>query len=376
METRRYETLDALRGVAAVAVVAYHLSSLRLEPDFVPHGYLAVDFFFVLSGFVVAYAYEGPLRTALSLRAFVVKRLIRLYPLALLGAAMGFVVLLLKWWLFPDKVDPLPRIVLSGVFNGLLLPMFFGGTASRHEIFPGNGPLWTLFFEFIANVLWATIGIRMRSSALLVVAAVSWLALAGFAIHAHTLNVGFEIRTFSAGLARVCFGFPVGVVIYRMRDSLRVPDFCWGPLRWGPLMLSVVLIAVLASPLNADQTGVPWWDLASVSILLPMLVVVGIGQGEAGRIGVFLGMLSYPIYVLHFPILLVVSGLHQTILARWNVHLVVAGSLVVILALVIAAVRLYDEPVRRLLLRVALRHELLRPRYVRPTQPDFAAPDV
>ena len=359
METRRYETLDALRGVAALAVVVFHLSSMKLEPNLVPHGYLAVDFFFVLSGFVVAYAYEEALRTSLSLHAFVIKRLIRLYPLALLGAAMGIALLLLKWRLFPDKVDPLPRIVLSGLFNSLMLPTFFGGPVSHYEIFPGNGPLWTLFFEFVANVLWAWIGIRLRSVTLLMVALGSWLILAMSAVGFHTVNIGFEIHSFGAGVARVCFGFPVGVVVYRLRGSLRVP--AW---RGGPLVLALALLVVLTSPLNADESGIPWWDLASVLIVLPAIVIVGVGQERAGRLGMVLGALSYPIYVLHYPVLLTISGLRQSAMREWNLHLLVAAGLVSIVLLALATLRFYDEPMRRFLSRVAVRHDLFRSRYV------------
>ena len=358
VEARRYETLDGLRGVAAIAVVVFHLNGLKLEPNLVPHGYLAVDFFFVLSGFVVAYAYEEALRTSLSLRAFVIKRIIRLYPLAVLGAAIGFALLLLKWRLYPEKVDPLPRIILSGLLNDLMLPTLFGGPVSHYEIFPGNGPLWTLFFEFLINLLWAWRGIRLRSTTLLAVALCSWVVLAVSAVAFHTVNIGFELHSFGAGMARVCFGFPVGVVIYRLRASLRV--HAW---RGGPAVLGLVLVAVLASPLNADGSGVPWWDLASVLVILPAIVIVGVGQDGAGRIGTLLGALSYPIYVLHAPVLLTVSGLRQSALQGWNIHLLVAAGLVAVILLALTSLRLYDEPVRRYLYAAAIRHNLFRPRY-------------
>src|ERR1700730_18632705 len=141
---KRYEALDALRGVAALSVLAFHLGQVKLEPGLVPHGYLAVDFFFVLSGFVVAHAYEAALRDKLTWRAFAVKRLIRLYPLALLGALAGTAVLLLKWRIFREKADPLSTILASSVLNAFLLPNLFGGVASKSELFPGNGPLWSL----------------------------------------------------------------------------------------------------------------------------------------------------------------------------------------------------------------------------------------
>ena len=240
-----------------------------------------------------------------------------------------------------------------------MLPTVFGGEVSRYAIFPGNGPLWTLFFEFLVNLLWAWIGIRLRSATLLVIALCSWVILAVSAFELHTVNIGFEIHSFGAGLARVCFGFPVGVVVYRLRHSLRAP--AW---RGGPLVLAVALLVVLANPVNAGETGIPWWDLASVLILLPAIVVVGVSQGPAGKLGTLLGALSYPIYVLHVPILLAVSGLRQSVLRQWNPDLMVAAGLLVIVLLALASLRFYDEPVRRFLSRAAARHDLFRPRYV------------
>jgi peptidoglycan/LPS O-acetylase OafA/YrhL len=352
---RRYETLDTLRGIAAIIVVVFHLGQTRMTPDLVPHGYLAVDFFFVLSGFVVATAYEAALRDALSLRAFIAKRLIRLYPLAFLGAMMGLAVLLLKWHSFPSKVDPLPRILVSGAFNALMLPTFFGGAASRHEIFPGNGPLWTLFFEVAVNILWATLGVRLRTRTLAAFITASAATLAALTIHAGTGNLGFDIDTFAGGMARVCFGFPLGVLVYRLNPAFR--PF---PGRWQPVLLGLILIAVLAFPWNADPRGLPWWDLVSVLIILPAIFVLGLRQGGGGVYGRFVGDLSYPIYVLHFPLLLVASGLHQTTLAFVNVHLIATLSFAIVMVLGAVAMRVYDEPARRVLSRAAEQRGLFR----------------
>jgi peptidoglycan/LPS O-acetylase OafA/YrhL len=343
LQTRRYETLDALRGVAALAVVVFHLGQYRLAPQIVPNGLLAVDFFFVLSGFVVAHAYEAALLDWLSPWAFFVKRVIRLYPLALLGAAAGMVVLLLKWHSVPDKVDGLPQILLSGLFNGLMLPTFFGGDVSRHELFPGNGPLWSLFFEMLINVLWACFGVRMRTGTIVAVTLVSGAALMMAGVHFQTLNIGFDIATFWGGLARVCFGFPLGVLIFRLHDRFRIPS-----ISMGSLILGLALIAVFISP--ADR-GVPLWGFVSVLIVLPAIVVLGVGQHSSGRIGALLGALSYPVYVLHFPVLLIASGLHNTALSWLNVHVLASASVLIALLLSWVSLRLYDEPVRRALVR-------------------------
>ena len=302
-----------------------------------------MDFFFVLSGFVVAHAYEGQLLDRLSPWAFFVKRVIRLYPLALVGAAAGMVVLLMKWHSVPDKVDGLPQILLSGLFNGLMLPTFFGGDVSKYELFPGNGPLWSLFFEMFSNVLWACFGVRMRNGALAAITLLSGAALIMAGLHFQTLSIGFDIATFWGGIARVCFGFPLGVLIFRLHHRFHIPS-----ISMGPLFLGLALAAIFAGP--ADR-GVPLWGFVSVLVLLPAIVVLGIGQGSSGRIGAMLGALSYPIYVLHFPVLVIASGLHNSVLSRLNVHVLASVSVTIVLLLSWVSLRFYDEPMRRALVR-------------------------
>jgi len=345
--TKRFETLDALRGVAALAVVLFHFGEVKLSPALVPHGYLAVDFFFVLSGFVVAYAYETELLGQLSWRAFFVRRMIRLYPLACLGAMMGLAVLLMKWHSYPGKVDPLPRILLSGMLNGLLLPTFFGGNPSHHKIFPGNGPLWTLFFELVINLLWACFGPRMKTWGLIVVTLVSAFVLTLLAAHFHTANIGFDIQTFWGGMARVSFGFTLGVVIHRFQGAYHVPARAT-----LPPILGLALLAAFAYP--GTPHSVPVWDLACIFVLLPAVVIIGTAQGSAGRAGRILGELSYPIYVLHFPILLLMSGLHQSVLRKVGLLPLDVFTFTLILILASLANAFYDKPLRALLSRGAL----------------------
>jgi peptidoglycan/LPS O-acetylase OafA/YrhL len=339
---RRYETLDALRGIAALAVVGFHSTA-----SLFPRGYLAVDFFFILSGFVVALAYEGLLQHRLSWGGFFLKRVIRLYPLAFAGALIGFLVLLLKWHSFPGKVDPLPQILVSGILNGVMLPTLFGGAVSRHELFPGNGPLWSLFFELVINLLWARFGVFAKTRTLAAFTLLSGLCLIVMAVHLHTANLGFHVETIGGGMVRVCFGFPLGVVLYRFHAkgwgwSTR---FSWGA-SWP--FLGLILLAVLAFPRNVGAGGVPWFDLIAILMIMPTIVALGVLQkNDAGRIGRFLGELSYPVYVLHYPILLIASGLQQTKLSKVNTNLTSACAVALVLALATIASRFYDEPVRR-----------------------------
>ena len=342
----RYQALDALRGVAALAVVVYHLNEVKISSSLLPGAYLAVDFFFVLSGFVVALAYEKALQSRMTWGSFFIKRMIRLFPLALLGAILGLLVLLLKWHTLPTKVDPLGFILLSGLLNCMLLPMLFGGKPSRHDLFPGDAPLWTIFLEVLINLLWARIGVFLKTWTLATFALLSGACLAVIATHFHTANIGFDVATFWGGMARVCFGFPLGVVIYRLHLKIKIPATAV-----GTVILGIALLAIFALPWNVAAAGVPCRDLISIFILFPTIVVLGAGQGTGGHIGAVVGALSYPIYALHFPVLLIASGLHQTRFAAENTAAIAVCTLVVVLILGAAALRFYDEPFRRFLSR-------------------------
>jgi peptidoglycan/LPS O-acetylase OafA/YrhL len=118
-ESTRYATLDGLRGIAAIAVVIYHLP---IEPKLVPHGYLAVDFFLMLSGFVLALAYSDKLHSGMSFRSFFLKRAIRLYPIAIVGTAIGAAHLLLWHALGQENAPALSEIAKETALNILLIP--------------------------------------------------------------------------------------------------------------------------------------------------------------------------------------------------------------------------------------------------------------
>lgn len=159
---QRFEFLDALRGFAAFCVVFQHLHVVQPNSFGFPNAYLAVDFFFILSGFVLAHAYGARLDAGMGFRGYALRRIIRLYPLAGLGALIGLCVLLLKWSIRPDEVGALSDISLSGALNVMLLPNLFIGTRLHDQIFPVNGPLWTLFFELSVNLIWGAFVPMMR----------------------------------------------------------------------------------------------------------------------------------------------------------------------------------------------------------------------
>lgn len=332
----RLHNLDALRGAAAVFVVIYHLATAKLSITFVPHGYLAVDLFFILSGIVIAHAYSHRLISGMGFFDFVRARIIRLYPLAVSGAALGLAVLLLKYLVSPGKVETLPTILVSSGLNALLLPSFFTTDITKFVAFPGNGPLWSLSFEVIINLVWASCLVKARTSILCAITAISGALYAAAVMNFGNANLGWDSLTYLAGFPRVTFGFLTGVLIHRFRTSNENKAGLTGG------MLCALLAGILLMPHNL------LWDLVSIFILLPLLAYFGSGPSQVKTSGgTFLGDLSYPLYVLHFPILLITSGIKQTM--NQNGH----SPVLVVIALSITAVlswvmlKQFDEPVRK-----------------------------
>ena len=156
-----YEVLDGLRGVAALLVVAFH----TFEPNdygvrfhqIINHGYLAVDFFFLLSGFVVAYAYDDRW-PRMSQWSFYKRRLIRLQPMIVMGSLIGAALFYFqKGAAFPlVAATPVWKMLAVMIFGFTLLPLPTQlDIRGWNEMHPLDGPAWSLFFEYIANLLYA-----------------------------------------------------------------------------------------------------------------------------------------------------------------------------------------------------------------------------
>jgi peptidoglycan/LPS O-acetylase OafA/YrhL len=344
---RRYELLDCLRGEAAVAVVLYHLSVVRLEYHLMPQGYLAVDFFFALSGFVLANAYHSVLSLdRRTISWFLRKRIVRLYPLAFAGVVFGLALLVCKWIFFPQKTDSSAQVWLSAAFNILLLPTFWGGAPSRHLLFPGNGALWSLFFEFIINVVWAFVLVKrtVKELCFLVFASAVFLIWQTYATG--TENLGNESATFLGGLARVSFGFTAGVLIYRLRGRIQAPEIAGA--NWILMACLGGLLAFPASGFFPQQA----YDLICAIGIMPMIVLGAASQNGLGRVGQLAGELSYPLYVLHYPVLLIASGLYQTKLSGVEPHMLSIGAVTTAVVISWLALTLYDQPSRDFLSRL------------------------
>jgi peptidoglycan/LPS O-acetylase OafA/YrhL len=326
----RYRLLDELRGVAAVAVLVFHIGTRGGGPVLLQNGYLAVDFFFMLSGFVLAEAYERRLAGRLSFAGFAARRLIRMAPVAMLGALIGGAYLVARVFAAPQRSDPLSEVLAGNLLNMLILPKLWHGRATGWELFPANGPLWSLFFEIAANLAWAAFlaGRSTRMVASAVAASAVLLVLCGLGFG--TLHLGWEATSLIGGFARVGYGFGAGLLLHRLRAFLPVMD------RRAAVIALLALVYFLALPIA--RVG---WELAVTLVCLPAVL--------AG--GALLGRLSYPLYGIHLPLIAMLAGALKYGGGAGATHWASLLLVPALLALSHAVLVWLDEPARAWLTR-------------------------
>lgn len=347
-----YEVLDGLRGTAAVMVVLFHIMGMPIawsdDGQWLHHAAMAVDFFFALSGFVVAYAYDTRW-TTMSVGQFCKIRLIRLHPLVVLGAVLGLISFLVDPFAANQKLVPLPVVMRDFALACLLLPyaVLPNRWTDTHSL---NSPAWSLLQEYIGNLAYALVLRRLGTRALGAVVAIAAAALLWLLWQRNSIDMGSDWTTWWGAPARMAFSFTMGLWLYRVRDL--------GPkLRLGWVVLSVVLVAIFATPLVPQSVphGNGLFEAVAAMLLFPAIILCGahsdIGKAELALCK-FAGRISYPIYILHYPFLLIFMNfalIRKPPAA--TVHLAGAGSFVVVLAVSWLALKFYDEPIRAWLKR-------------------------
>lgn len=348
VERRTFACLDALRGVAALLVVFHHehLAGIVGCP---PAAYLAVDLFFLMSGFVIAHAYEEKLRDGLAPLAFMRLRLIRLYPLYLLGSVLGLAVAAAFWRLsafHTTSLAELARVTSAGL---LLAPTFSADPTVM--TFPLNGPAWSLFFELAINLVYAVVAVRLSTRSLAIVCAGCAALLAILAFRGNDLNLGFQTLSFVWGAPRVAVSFFGGVLIYRLYRAGRLPA-----LRISPLWALLAGSALLFAPTPETLAGP--FALAAILVGFPCVLILAVSCAEPeARVSRWFGIAgeaSYPLYAIHGPI--VVGLMMASRFWDWDlpsVRLEVAFALPIVLAGVgLLLSRVYDRPVRAWITRI------------------------
>lgn len=351
-----YPLLDGLRGVAALIVVTFHLT----EPlgtghldILVNHGYLAVDFFFLLSGFVIGYAYDERWQT-MTIGTFLKRRFERLQPLVVLGMTLGAI-----GFYFTDS--PIWPLIHTVPLWKLLLVLLIGYTAlpvplsldirGWQEMHPLNSVGWSLFFEYIANILYA-LGLRKLSNkALRGLVVLAAIALAHLAITSPAGDVSggwtLNAEQVRVGLTRTIYPFFAGLLLSRIAKPTHIKQAFLG--------CSLLLALVLYMPRigGADHVwlnGV--YEAVAIILLFPLIVYLGASgvlQSQAeGRLCKFLGEISYPLYLVHYPLVyFYVAWISKhkgvTLGQAWPYALsILLGSI----GLAYVSLKWYDEPVR------------------------------
>ena len=326
------------------------------------HGYLAVDFFFMLSGFVISYAYDDRWKRNLNIGRFFQRRLIRLHPMVLMGAAVGAITFCLQGAVQWDGTAiSSPQILLAILCAMLFIPALPGlsyEVRGNGEMFPLNGPSWSLFFEYIGNILYALFIRRLSTRALTVLtvllgAALSWFALTDVSGYG-SIGVGWTLDSanFVGGMLRMLFPYTMGLLLSRHFKPFKVRGAFW--------ICSVALLVLFLVPYIAGMQPVCLngiYEMVCVIVVFPILVWTGASGTTTDKrstaICSFLGDLSFPLYVVHYPLMylfyawLIRSGLH-CFTDTWPVVIVVyVGSIVV----AVLCLKLYDEPLRHWLAR-------------------------
>ena len=378
--TGRFGILDALRGFAGLAVVLFHLME-AYEPQGVPvvpgHGYLAVEFFLLLTGFVLGHAYDARWRKGLGVGAFFRRRLVRLHPMAILGTVVGLLVYLfldLSEGRYFGMAGAAPRqVAVAALLAVLMIPV-----AGHGALNPFNACSWTLYYEYVANVLYAVVLRRLATPALLALTVVAgvWSAVTALNVDLNaifgtanavwaevakgncTLVGGWSLsaKQVYIGFVRTLFPLFLGLFLARRNWRITLPAKVAFPLCLG--VFAAVLFCPCSYTLGAG-IGMPWlngvFEWLSVAVVLPVLMLIGAGSAmpnaRLDAVGRFLGELSYPLYMTHFPfhtLQISLVAMYYAAYPGWVFVVATAAQFALSVALGWAAMRFFDEPVQRM----------------------------
>jgi peptidoglycan/LPS O-acetylase OafA/YrhL len=348
--SEHYLVLDGLRGVAALCVVVMHVTLWFAPHKLLSGAGLAVDFFFCLSGFVVAHAYVWKLEQGMSLPKFLWLRLRRLYPLLFAGYAIGAVYALAT--LFKGQPGGAATSIWD-ILSSFALSLFLIPHQNAHlgyPIFPLDGATWSLFFEIWINVLFALFIVmagfrRSRWIFLLMIAA-------GIAVctRYETALQGFTLASFHVGVARVCISFFIGVMLQNLPTSkaFKLPET-------GAWIFPLLAAALVVCFLVQSYRGSRGFEMVCILLIFPAIVILGT-TAKSERLGrplKMLGDLSYPLYILHGPLIFLIVGLGKQARVFGDVSdpalLTVAAFGAVVISWIV--LKLYDEPIRAYLSR-------------------------
>ena len=370
----RYAILDGLRGVAALVVILFHGFETYIPffgTQHINHGYLAVDFFFVLSGFVIGYAYDDRW-DRMSTWSFFKRRLIRLHPMVVAGTLFGACLFFFgesDYFSLIGGTEPW-KFFLCIVLGLLMIPAGTGldirGWGETNSL---NGPNWSLTFEYIGNILYAfvlrrlptvVLGMLCVASAFLTMnLALGWDVFGFFAQPKYDVIGGWSITPdqMYVGFSRLLYPFLCGLLISRLLPKFITKENPSGSplgIRGGFWWASLLLVALFAVPQIGGKSCVAdgLYQVFAIVVMFPVIVLIGAGSKTTDKRSAkwceTLGNLSYPLYITHFPLMYmqmawVASHKDSPV---WHHVVLNLGILLVAIGIAWAFLKLYDEPVR------------------------------
>ena len=361
----RYEILDGLRGVAALGVVMFHLMECypsEISRWVMPHGFMSVDFFFALSGLVLGYAYDDRW-DKMSTWDFFKRRLTRLQPMAIMGVIIGVCFFYYSGGPTFNAVDSAPWYML--LLQALLLICMIPLPKSMDirgwgELTSINGPIWTLIYEYVANILYALFLRRTGKVVLGIIVAFCALMSADLCLQLNlwgnlvdpgyycTINGGFICNPEHVyrAMVRLMFPFTMGLLLSRIGKFIKIKGGFWAA--------SLLVLAMVSTPMLTDinplYEGI--YELCAILLLFPLILSIGAGSKLEGtratKLCLFVGQLSFPLYITHYPILYMhMSWAENHMDLPVSTHVFVGvTTLIMCIGIAWACLKLVDEPAR------------------------------
>lgn len=337
-----FEILDGLRGVAALSVVIFHFMEWVYDPahNFIGHGFLAVDFFFCLSGFVIGYAYDDRIGK-MGLLQFFTSRIIRLHPLVISGSVLGLLAFLFDPFGGHPGLYSTGKIILAFISSLMLIPM--PAIADRSfNLFSFNAPAWSLFWEYVANIVYAFVFCRVRRGLLLLLTILSAAGLCYVAYRSGHLLGGWSGPTFWDGSARISYSFLAGLLVYRSNWIIKN--------NIGFIGLAVLLFLAFIMPYNK------WSWISEPLVVLfyfPLLVALGAGTTLTPglkKVCIFSGNISYPLYMTHYAALWMYGNYYLSHKpGTMQLTFIIITGVALLVGLSYLVMVFYDIPVRKYL---------------------------
>ena len=324
--------LDWMRGLAALFVFAMHVEIGVGHTRIFSHGYLAVDLFFIMSGFVISNSYEIKMSRPGGVLKFAITRFIRLYPLSILGSAIG----IFTWMIGRIETHSILLVLTCQI---LLIPQLWQGST----LFLLNSVHWSLMLEVLANTAHACLLRKLPTPVVAMIAFFGWLLLVASACYWGSLSVGYARNNALGGVARLVFGYASGITLQRFRASGRTPQ-----LRPAPVLVAVLPVLLLVPAIPAlDKL---WFADVVVVTLLPAIVIVALSgdvPASLHRAARAFGELSYPLYAIHLPLLIAGMYVARFFWPTGAASFVALGGVVSgLVGVALLAQHFYDVPVR------------------------------